>query len=159
MGFIIGLLTFVLVVDCLALCLLVLVQLPKKEAGLGLAFGGGAADALFGAGSGTVLTKATKYAAGIFFALAIVLGIMQSHHFRASKSEFQRLLEKQSKGAGLQLPPLASPETPATTGATAPSATPPVKPAVPPAGVTRPSPAAGTPTPGTPAPANPTPPK
>ena len=31
MGFVIGLLTFVMVLDCLALMLLVLIQLPKKE--------------------------------------------------------------------------------------------------------------------------------
>ena len=48
-----------------------LVQLPKKDAGAGMAFGGGAADALFGAGSGNVLTKITKWATGIFFAMVI----------------------------------------------------------------------------------------
>ncbi len=57
MAFIIGLLTLVMVLDCLIVILLVLIQLPKKDAGAGLAFGGGATDALFGAGSGTVLTK------------------------------------------------------------------------------------------------------
>jgi len=60
MGFLIGLLTVVMVLDCLVLILLVLIQLPKKEAGMGLAFGGAATDALFGAGSGNVLTKITK---------------------------------------------------------------------------------------------------
>ena len=54
MSFIAGILTFFLVINCLLLILLVLVQLPKKDAGAGLAFGGGAADALFGAGSGNV---------------------------------------------------------------------------------------------------------
>ena len=57
MTFIIGFLTVILVLDCLVLILLVLIQLPKKEAGAGLAFGGAATDALFGAGSGNVLTK------------------------------------------------------------------------------------------------------
>ena len=66
MGFIIGLLTLVMVFDCIILIFLVLIQLPKKDAGAGLAFGAGATDALFGAGSGTVLTKITKYAAGGF---------------------------------------------------------------------------------------------
>ena len=80
MGFIIGLLSFFMVLDCLVLILLILIQLPKKEAGAGLAFGGAATDALFGAGSGTVLTKITKYAAGIFFVMAIILSIMQ-HSF------------------------------------------------------------------------------
>ncbi len=92
MGFIVGLLTFVLVLDCVFLILLVLIQLPKKEAGAGLAFGGAASDALFGAGSGTVLTKITKYAAGIFFALALLLAIMQKNR---STSEFQKNLAAQ----------------------------------------------------------------
>src|ERR1035441_10511217 len=61
MGFLIGLFTVVMVLDCLVLILLVLIQLPKKEAGMGLAFGGAATDALFGAGSGNVLTKITKF--------------------------------------------------------------------------------------------------
>ena len=60
MGFIAGILTVLLVLNCLVLILLVLIQLPKKDAGAGMAFGGGAADALFGAGSGNALTKITK---------------------------------------------------------------------------------------------------
>ena len=56
MNFIIALLTGILLIDCLLLILLVLIQLPKKEAGMGLAFGSGATDALFGAGSGNALT-------------------------------------------------------------------------------------------------------
>jgi preprotein translocase subunit SecG len=39
------LLTFALVLDCLLLGLLVLIQLPKKEAGMGQAFGGATTDA------------------------------------------------------------------------------------------------------------------
>ena len=39
MSFLIGLLTVVLVLDCVLLILLVLIQLPKKEAGAGVAFG------------------------------------------------------------------------------------------------------------------------
>ncbi len=66
MAFLIAFLMLILVLDCVVLVGLVLIQLPKKEAGAGLAFGGAASDALFGAGSGNVLTKITKYAAGIF---------------------------------------------------------------------------------------------
>ena len=78
MTFFIGLLTFVLVVNCVLLILLVLVQLPKKDAGAGMAFGAGTADALFGAGSGNALTKITKYATIVFLALALGLGRLQS---------------------------------------------------------------------------------
>src|SRR5512139_3240761 len=93
MGFIIGLLTFILVLDCIVLVLLVLIQLPKKEAGAGLAFGGAASDALFGAGSGTVLTKVTKYTAGIFFVLAIFLSFIQNHYRTRGVSAFQQGVE------------------------------------------------------------------
>jgi len=79
MSFLIGLLTVVVLLDCLLLILLILIQLPKKDAGAGLAFGGGATDALFGAGAGNALTKITKWSAGIFFGLSIVLSIMSVH--------------------------------------------------------------------------------
>ena len=96
MIYLVGLLTFVLVLNCLLLILLVLVQLPKKDAGAGMAFGGGTADALFGAGSGNALTKITKWAAGIFLGLALVLGWMQgSHHKDTSATDFANLVEQQ----------------------------------------------------------------
>jgi protein translocase SecG subunit len=43
MSFIAGILTVLMVINCMLLILLVLVQLPKKDAGAGIAFGGGAA--------------------------------------------------------------------------------------------------------------------
>jgi preprotein translocase subunit SecG len=92
MGFLIGLLTLVMVLDCVVLILLVLVQLPKKEAGAGLAFGGSATDALFGAGSGTALTKITKYAAAIFFVLALLLSVLQGRYHGRSTSAFEKAL-------------------------------------------------------------------
>ena len=94
MGFLIGLLTVVMVLDCLVLIFLVLIQLPKKEAGAGLAFGGAATDALFGAGSGNVLTKITKYAATTFFVLAVVLSVMQSYYHRRTMTEFEQKLRR-----------------------------------------------------------------
>ncbi len=71
-----ALLTFVLVINCLLLIFLVLVQLPKKDAGAGMAFGAGAADALFGAGSGNALTKITKYAAGALIVLCLLINFV-----------------------------------------------------------------------------------
>ena len=70
--------TILLVLDCLFLTLLVLIQLPKKEAGMGQAFGGGATDALFGAGSGTALTRMTHYAAIAFFVLTVLISIIKN---------------------------------------------------------------------------------
>jgi preprotein translocase subunit SecG len=72
-------LTALMFLDCILLVLLVLLQLPKKEAGAGMAFGGAATDALFGAGSGNVLTKITKYVAGFFFGLALLMAVIASN--------------------------------------------------------------------------------
>src|SRR5205823_9417020 len=80
MSWIVGILSVFLVIACILLILLVLVQLPKKEAGMGQAFGGAATDALFGAGSGNALTKMTKYATRIFFVLTLTISIMFSNY-------------------------------------------------------------------------------
>ena len=109
MSFIIGILTVLLVLNCLLLILLVLVQLPKKDAGIGMAFGGGAADALFGAGSGNVLTKITKYATVIFFALALILTYSESRlHRSSSASEFEKQVQQKQMQMPITQPPAAS---------------------------------------------------
>jgi preprotein translocase subunit SecG len=104
MPILIGFLTVLLVLNCVFLVLLVLIQLPKKEAGVGMAFGGGAGEALFGAGSGTVLTKATKYSAGAFMGLALVLAILNAHRARESSSLLRRELEKKAAESVRVLP-------------------------------------------------------
>src|ERR1700739_2307633 len=115
-SFIIGVLTFALVINSLLLILLVLVQLPKKDAGAGLAFGSGAADALFGAGSGNALTKITKYATVIFLAMAVVLGILWDNASTSGDSNFANQVSQQ------QQHPASFAPAPSTTPA--PSATP-----------------------------------
>jgi len=122
---IIGLLTIVLVITSLVLILLVLIQLPKKEAGAGLAFGGGASDALFGAGQGNVLTRVTKYATALFLILALTLSILQNHKAKGRGSRVLSELERKASATAvtpatasptnLVLPPLQS----AATGAPA----------------------------------------
>lgn len=99
MAILIGFLTVILVLNCLFLILLVLIQLPKKEAGAGIAFGGGATDALFGAGSGTALTKITKYSAGLFMGLALLLSILNANRVDAGKSLEEKLRQKAAAGA------------------------------------------------------------
>lgn len=115
MSFFIGLLTAILVVDCLFVILLVLVQLPKKEAGAGLAFGGGAADALFGAGAGNPLTKITKYATVTFFALLLIIALLQRSN-RSSLTNFASQLDQQTKQGATPAaaPGTTSPAAPAT---------------------------------------------
>jgi preprotein translocase subunit SecG len=105
-------LSVLLVIDCLFLILLVLVQLPKKEAGLGQAFGSGTTDALFGAGSGNALTKLTKYFTAGFFILTLSLSILNAQQARSKRSGLERALEKAS--ASESATPPASTTTPAT---------------------------------------------
>jgi len=102
-------LTILMFLDCLILVLLVLLQLPKKEAGAGMAFGSGATDALFGAGSGNVLTKITKYAAGIFFGLAIIMAMSASHHQKSGADETQEEFRKSTPASASA--PIAAPVT------------------------------------------------
>jgi protein translocase SecG subunit len=123
----IGLLTIVLVLNCLLLILLVLIQLPKKEAGLGMAFGGSAADALFGAGSGTVISRWTKYGTTSFLILSLVLSVMRNHQARAVGRNIASELERQARPAAaapaapLTLTnPAATPALPALPGTNAP---------------------------------------
>jgi preprotein translocase subunit SecG len=104
-------LTVLMFVDCVILVFLVLLQLPKKEAGAGMAFGGGATDALFGAGSGNVLTKITKYAVGIFFALAIIMAFSTSHLRGPSGAE--TLTDALNKSGSGVAPLTPMPSTPA----------------------------------------------
>ncbi len=96
MGYLIGLMTVILAIDCVFLILLILMQLPKKEAGMGTAFGGAATDALFGAGSGNALTVLTRYAATLFFVLAVSLTVLNAHRSYQEKSLLKDVLKKQA---------------------------------------------------------------
>ncbi len=114
MNFIIGILTVFLVINCLVLILLVLVQLPKKDAGAGMAFGGGTADALFGAGSGNVLTKITKWSAGILLGLSLVLAYLydKANHDNSTADFARQVQQKQMQ---------STPMAPAPKSATQPA--------------------------------------
>jgi len=116
MAWIIGFLTFVLLLNCLLLVLLVLIQLPKKEAGLGTAFGGGATDALFGAGSGNALTKMTKYGCGIFFVLTLCLSVLNAQHKKVNQSKLDKILSETTVAPELptDVAPPVPPITPVT---------------------------------------------
>jgi len=115
MNFIVGLLTFVTVCNALLLILLVLVQLPKKDAGAGMAFGAGTADALFGAGSGNALTKITKNATLTFILLCLFIGYLHDKvHADNSAADFLKQVQlKQQSAPAMQPSPVTPP--PATT--------------------------------------------
>ncbi|HUZ06144.1 MAG TPA: hypothetical protein VMV89_01510, partial [Candidatus Paceibacterota bacterium] len=82
----------------------------------------GAADALFGAGSGNALTKITKWTAGIFFGLALLLGYMQdSLHRSSSASAFEKAVQEKQMQTPVApqstAPPASQPAaTPSTNG-------------------------------------------
>ena len=107
-----------LVLNCLLLILLVLVQLPKKDAGAGIAFGGGAADALFGAGSGNVLTKITKWGTGVFFGMALILGLVQQSAHSSNAPAFEQAVQQKQ---AQQMPVAVPPATPMPGTLTTPS--------------------------------------
>ena len=121
MIFLFALLTVALVLVSSFLILLVLVQLPKKDAGTGVAFGGAAADALFGAGSGNVLTKITKWATVAFFLIVLALGAVHDRLNQGTDvSAFaKKIQQQQSQSAPAAITP--APVTPAARPAAAPS--------------------------------------
>jgi len=123
MGWIIGILTFILVVICVILSLLILAQKPKKDTGGGLAFGGAGADALFGAGSGDLFTKMTKYGTVMFFVLVLVLSVLNAQQTRRRVTDPRRgvsTADKQEMATPATTPPQASTATaPPTSGAPA----------------------------------------
>jgi protein translocase SecG subunit len=156
----------IMFLNSIVLILLILVQVPKKEAGAGMAFGGSAADALFGAGSGTALTTITKYSAGIFFGAALLMAIMAAHIGPAGANAFKDILTKPGALPGQTAPPLLPPAatnnnliqlpstaTPAPANPTAPAASsnsalaPVAPPAAPPAAPPVAPPAAEAPSP------------
>jgi len=117
----IGLLSFVLVLVCLLLGLLILIQLPKKEAGgIGQAFGGGATDALFGTGSGNALTKATKYSASAFVILCVLVSWLTAIQ---SNQRTSRIKEAISGAAATTTVPASNltPAAPVATNLAAPA--------------------------------------
>src|SRR3954464_7886334 len=97
MIWILGPLTVALVADCLLLILLVLMQLPRKEAGLAQAFGNAATDALFGAGSGNALTQLTKYATVAFLALTLAIGLLFAHQSHSQSNAFLNRIHQTGK--------------------------------------------------------------
>jgi preprotein translocase subunit SecG len=105
--FLLGFLTVILVLTSFLLILLVLIQLPKKDAGPGVAFGGGATEAMFGAGSGSALTKITKYCAATFMGLSLLLAVVNAH--RAQTIDRSVDLELERRAAEAQATPSTAP--------------------------------------------------
>jgi len=82
MSLLLGLFTFILVLICFFLVLVILMQRAKSDGGVGAALGGGVTEAAFGAEGSNVLTRATNWAAVAFFVIAfgLYLGRLYQHH-------------------------------------------------------------------------------
>ena len=72
-GFLYGFLIFIEIVSSLLLIGIILLQKTKDE-GLGLAFGAGVGETLFGSRAGNVLTKITVTLAAIFLLNTLAIG-------------------------------------------------------------------------------------
>lgn len=76
-GFLIGFFTLVLIGISAFVILLVLMQKPSANAGMGASLGGGAAESAFGGETSNVLTRLTIYGAVAFFVIAFGLYLAQ----------------------------------------------------------------------------------
>lgn len=136
MDILINILLVVHVLTCLLMVLVVLMQRPKNE-GLGAAFGGGMTDNLFGAQTTNVLQNFTRYLAGIFLGLTLLLAVLYAKRSHTKGTETDKLLAipvptasatpAPDASASPAASPAASPE--ATAAAAIPEATPVASPA------------------------------
>lgn len=110
MSILIGIFTFVLILVSVFLVLLVLAQKAKTDGGMGATLGGGATEAAFGADTGNVLTKATQYAAIVFFVLTF--GLYLAHIY----------VSKHTVSTEGQLPVIEAPAEPVAPAAAVESA-------------------------------------
>lgn len=83
------------VIVCFMLIFVVLLQRPKNE-GLGAAFGGDTASNIFGAQTTNVLVNLTRWLAGIFMVVTLVLSLLYSRNDE-SRSATSAFIEKAKK--------------------------------------------------------------
>ena len=92
------------VLSCLLLIGLILLQKSKSE-GLGLAFGAGAGESLFGARAGNVLSKATVVIGIIFMANTLLLGVIFA---QKDKTLMEQAPAPTAQPAAMQVQPIDS---------------------------------------------------
>ncbi len=103
MSILITLLTFVEVLVCLFLILIILMQRPRQE-GLGASFGTGVMEHLAGAQTTNVLQKGTSWLCGLMFATTVILATLVSH--QGPKTD-RTLFKGNDKPAAAEAPPAA----------------------------------------------------
>ena len=93
-SFFIFILTSLLLLVCGFAVLLILMQRPSEESGMGATLGGGAATSVFGGEAVNVLAKWTKYAVITFYVLSFVLSLL--HMSKETVAKPKNLLEKKA---------------------------------------------------------------
>ena len=81
---------------CAWIILLILMQKPSANAGMGAALGGGAAESAFGGEASNVLTRWTVFGVIGFFFLTLFLTLAQvyNHHKNTTVAELVPVVEK-----------------------------------------------------------------
>lgn len=129
-GIVTKLLLAVNVIVCFLLIFVVLLQRPKNE-GLGAAFGGDTASNIFGAQTTNVLANVTRWLAGIFMVLTLVLSLLYSKNPEA-KTATNKYIEdarekKKADDARLKAEAEAKAAMEASKAATPVTTTPPIE--------------------------------
>lgn len=106
LNFLIAVGSILLVGLCAWIILLILMQKPSANAGMGAALGGGAAESAFGGEASNVLTRWTVFGVIGFFILTLFLTLAQvyNHHKNAAISELVPVVEKQENVSLTQVP-------------------------------------------------------
>ena len=120
---------------CILVVLVILMQRPSANAGMGSALGGGAAETVFGGESANVLSKMTTTLTVILFILSFGLYL----GFVAREKPVAKALDAKSTAPAAAVPAVPAATTPAVPAAAtakpqstpAPAATTPAKPAAP----------------------------
>jgi preprotein translocase subunit SecG len=118
---------------CILVVLIILMQRPSANAGMGSALGGGAAETVFGGESANVLSKMTTTLTVILFILSfgLYLGFVARER-KAPTALGAAATATEAKPAAAKAEPVKA-TAPVATPATAPVATPAAKPAATPA--------------------------
>ena len=123
-----------LILTCVIGVLVILMQRPSANAGMGAALGGGAAESVFGGDSANVLTKVTSFLILLLFVLSFGLYLAFIANERRAESTLDKVatpatqeapapvpVNTQSSSVGQQPAPATPAAKPASTPAPAPA--------------------------------------
>lgn len=116
-----------LILTCVIGVLVILMQRPSANAGMGAALGGGAAESVFGGDSANVLTKVTAFLILLLFVLSFGLYLAFIANERRSESTLDRVAAPSAQEAPAPVPvnpPASAVDGKASAPAPKPAATP-----------------------------------